>query len=454
MRGPRSSNGALRIGGGPSNTAPHGWTPRQLGAAFVFDPALVTLRSGTAIASAADAGGGPVVLASSAGAEMATSTAGVFGSKIGIRTSNTTGRLFSATGGPVGAAPFHLVTIVQMMVDDGSAYRAIWSMGAPNAAHVLFLADHSSHEFLVADDTGGVAQSYLADPTPTASTAILLPHVLEVQYDGTTLSLWYDGLHYTLGDKVTALATSDASFGAQRWNTGFTLGDAILYSLALRTGGVWTRSQVQSFLRYELRRLGSVGRIVALWGDSTTQGGAVGATPPKYLPPCVRAQTSGGNVLFVQNQGISGQRSDQIAARLTAGADPATHNVFWWGVNDISQLVPAGLTSTGVATADAALVYAQTRAAVALSHARGSKAVVATVQEWNASLDTYRHTWRTTYNALVVANSAGADAVADVDAAMGPYDASKFVADGIHPSDTANLTIIAPVIYAAIVAAG
>jgi hypothetical protein len=166
----------------------------------------------------------------------------------------------------------------------------------------------------------------------------------------------------------------------------------------------------------------------------------MGTTPANYLPIAVRNKSAGVNVIYPQNVGLSGLRSDEVLKQLLLPhADPMTHAVFLVGSVDVDQLVPAETT------------YAYMTAMVERAHERGAKAIVCTLPQWGALVsDPVRDALRVGNNSLSTANSAGADAVVDLVAAMGPYNAANFCADTRNPNDAANNNIIAPVIYAAL----
>ncbi len=415
------------------------WSPRQLGAAWVMDPNLFTLSSSN-ITAAADAGGSTNVLAALSGKEPVVDTGGCFGvSHPCLRTSNTSTRLFSATGGVTGNSAWSLISIFEMQgAGTGPASVGDFALfGTPASARNAGLGASSTSFACMGN---GVGTFQVPNGSPYFDS---LPHIIEARYNGTSLNLYFDGA--LLGGPFTVAANiTDAAIGFGNWYTQPTYPpiDARVHTMAFFAGANPSQSDVTTFLRYEMTRLASPagrGRIVAMFGDSTTQGTASGA---EALDKSLRLQQVFPNVIFPSNYGISGERADQIATRLAAFSLASTHIVIWCGRNMPTSVTPA---------ADAATTYASITTMVQRAHAMGSKAVVGTLDQWGAAtVGSYANNYRIALNVLILANSAGADAIALIDEAMGAYNIVNFCADTLHENIAAERTIVAPAIYAAL----
>jgi lysophospholipase L1-like esterase len=415
--------------------------------AFVFHADEVAVDGSNNALSAIDAGGSAVQFTSTNKFTLVIN--GPYGAAApSLRTNNTTGRLFSATGGPTGAQPWHLVYIGKALqvAQSGNGYDTWIGFAAPAAAQSIAIGVNTGGQLFVITDDGAVAKGLQIDgPSPLAINQGE-DHIVEVQYDGAKLTFWVDGRHMSTLDQTVALNLSDASFGFQNWYTGGTypVGDARIDAALFRAGAIVPREKMAKWFRTELRRLGGTGKMVVFFGDSTTAGGAAGTTSASYLPNAVKRKAVAPVVIYSQNQGMSGLTSAQILTQgVVPHTDPLTHAHIWWGVNDVSA-------STAAAT-----IYANTIAAVKHLQKRGAKVIVGTLAQWGALVsDGTKDAIRVAYNALVLANSAKADAVADISAAMGAYSAGNFCADTLHPNDSANDTIIAPAVYAVLAVLG
>ena len=427
----------IGVGLGLSALGRRAWTPKQLGAAWTWDPALVT-TTGALINTATDAGGSGLVLSSPATRETSLVTDGPFTGKGAIRTSNTTSSLRAVTGGVTGAQPFHMVTIAEVMAPGDTPGSTFAMYGIQNDANNFGMGAFTSSYFCAIGN--GTSGTYLL-PSGTA-TFDAYPHIFELRYDGTNLSGYFDG-KLLLGPTPKTFALSFAGLTIGTWFSSKITQDARIHSLTFGSNKNFSQATVGRFLKYELKRLGGTGRVVALFGDSTTQGSASGAEP---LDKSIRAVMSAPNIMFPANYGVSGERADQILTRLQAFNASATHVFIWCGRN--------GPTVT-TAPADAALTYGYITSMVQQAHLFGLKAVVGTLDQWGACVGSpYSEAYRTGINTLVKANSAGADAIADIDLAVGPYNAANYCVDTLHPNVSMLRTYVAPTANAALAASG
>jgi hypothetical protein len=414
-------------------------------ATFILDPTEFGL-SGTKIIEALDGGGGTVALTSASGAEHHTDTAGPYGAVApSLRTDNIAGLLSSASGGPTGAKPFHLIMAVRSD-DNAAGYHSFFGFGNMGAAQNLYLGVNTGQFRFFTDD--GVVAGTFTMPNGPAQT-VLTPghdHIVEVQYDGATLSYWINGRHNLTTDQAVTLNVSDASINFGAWFAAIAdhITSARIDFFALKVGGLFARPVLNVWIAQQLQRLGGTGIVLMATGDSTTAGGAAGTTPAHYLPLAIRDQATGAHVIYPQNAGLSGLRSDEVLNQLVIPhVDPITHAHVWVGVNDVAQSVSSART------------FAFIEAIVGRFRARGAKVVVGTLPQWGALVaDAARNALRIGINTLIHNNAASLGyTVADYDAAMGPYNPANFCADTLHENDGAVTGIVAPVGYAALIAA-
>jgi lysophospholipase L1-like esterase len=148
----------------------------------------------------------------------------------------------------------------------------------------------------------------------------------------------------------------------------------------------------------------------------------------------------------IQNIAVTGQTMVVMLANAPIHVDPlysagGSKNVvvIWGGTNDIA-----------INGATPASVYANMTSYVAARHARGWKVIVPTMLSRNG-FDTQKNS----YNALILANSAGADGIANFTGTPlgcdGCYsNTTWFQSDGIHPTQAGVTTYEAPVISTAV----
>lgn len=418
-----------------------GWSPSALGAAFMLDPAYFTL-SGSNITAAMSGDGSGKTLTATAGKEPVLDTGGAFGvTRPCLRTSNPSTRLFSATGGVTGNQPWSMFTIAEWVSGGaGPASLGCFSLlGTPAATKNMGIGANATTFVMVGNGNGITLINGFNPPLDT------VPHIVEAKYDGTNLYTYFDG-KLLGGPTALALNITDAALGFGSWFTQPTYPtiDARVHSQAFVCGSNPSQANVTQFIRYELRRLSSAagkGRMVSMFGDSTTEGTASGAEP---LDKSLRLQQVYPNVIFPANFGVSGETASSIADRFLTFTGPCTHVVMWCGRN-----MPPRTTFA----ADAATTYASIVTTVQRAHAFGARIVVGTLDQWGAStVGSYENNYRLALNTLILANTAGADAIALISEAMGAYNAANFCADTLHENQAAQRAIVAPAIYTALLA--
>jgi hypothetical protein len=228
--------------------------------------------SGTKIVAAIDGGGGSIVLSSASGAEHHVDTSGPYGAVApSLRTDNTAGLLTSTSGGPTGAQPWHLICAFR--VDDNSAgFKSFFTFGATPQTNNFSLGTNSG--LIYAFTNGGVN---LEDVVlmPNGPLGLQLKpghdHIIEVQYDGATLSYWTNGRRLASMDRAITLAIPDASINFGPWYLPMAqyIVSARVDFFALKVDGLFSRPVVNVWLPQQLNRLGARG---ASSGSSAMRG--------------------------------------------------------------------------------------------------------------------------------------------------------------------------------------
>jgi lysophospholipase L1-like esterase len=171
-------------------------------------------------------------------------------------------------------------------------------------------------------------------------------------------------------------------------------------------------------------------------GDSITEG--FGAATP------YTAHVSLTGRWDVINVAIPGMTVATALVNAPTAVDPSFFpgvtnvDVAWLGTNDIAN---------NGTTPDA--TYAMLTSYVAARHAKGWTVILPTMIS-REGFDTQKNA----YNALILANTAGADAIVDFTGTQlgcdGCWADSLFQADGVHPNETGITTVEAPIIGTAV----
>lgn len=433
------------------------WTPKKLGAAWVLDNQGFTL-SGSNITGAASrfasttmsaaAGREPVRVVGDAATYTLNSSTSPFTGVAALRTSNAATKLWSLTGGPTGATPWTRVSIVQRMgavPASGSATHSLF--GEPGAAGPYNVGLGWTTAAISTFGNGSGAGLQLPQGNPY--TDLLPHHVIEV-YNGTTLTSYLDGRALG-GPLAKTYAIPTGAFGYAPWyylagNASYNVMDTIVHAQTVVVGRNATAAELALLTRWDLANLtGATGgpRAVVCFGDSTTAGTASGAEP---LAVALRATETAPNLTLADNEGVSGERSDQIRTRATAYTGIATHMVIWAGVNHtLSPVTPS---------ADAAAAYSDILAMVTYCRGRKIIPVVGTLPQWGSSTPgSYTDDYRLALNVLILAGAAsGLFTAADIATAFGAYNSSNFCVDTLHENIASLRALVAPTIHAALIA--
>lgn len=180
-------------------------------------------------------------------------------------------------------------------------------------------------------------------------------------------------------------------------------------------------------------------------GDSITVGQENGgSSPPTPYTNYIGTYLTGPG-WTVKNIGIGGETLATMLANAPTNVDPfiipgtgTNVVVIWGGTNDFSE--------NGASVSS---VYANLTSYIAARHAVGWKVVVPTMISRD-NLDSQKNA----YNALIKANTAGADGIADFTGTTlgcdGCYSNTMWFQDGTHPTLLGITTIEAPIIGAAV----
>lgn len=185
-------------------------------------------------------------------------------------------------------------------------------------------------------------------------------------------------------------------------------------------------------------------------GNSLTSG--LKSSNPPYTGYPYRLQTLLGNQYAMEQYGVGGQTTEQMNSDAAAQIDVRYINIT--GVKNIC-IAWEGINSYVNGGDTAAQAYSALGVYIAARQAAGFKVVVATTLDSQGVADpTGFAAFRAAYNPLVLANSAGADAVVDLAADSRLSDSTNttyFDSDKIHCNDT-GYQVVASLLYPAVAA--
>lgn len=421
----------------------------DFGAAFVLraprisDPLVGSVRgtltlSGTDIVSATDYAGGSVVLSrATAGQECTYDTSLPFGptgrERGSVRTSRATSALRSLTGGVSAAlAPHYMAALAApvSVTSNPSSFGTWILMGMPQATNngIGTITPPNAYAW------GGNVIGGLSNGTSFSTARAYF----EASYDGAILRAYVNGV--LVGTRTVAITfngANAASVGLQSWfGTSRAIDDAHVYGAAFKTSEP-TFAQRMRLAAYLGEGAHTIPVRISGKGDSRTLG--TGSTAGNdYLTQVGVQFANAGRTVTMINHGLSGFRSDEIAAALDVRNIGEEHSPFCFnysllepGYNDFSQW------STHPTTAET--VYANTCLMIAFERLYGNKVYVLTVPTSGPLQSApVGEALRVAYNNLVRANAGGADGVIDLAPLLDPYSAGNYT-DGIHLTNTAQL---------------
>jgi len=244
----------------------------------------------------------------------------------------------------------------------------------------------------------------------------------------------------TVGTGVSALQNTNATIQVGAFNGNYWA--AMNLAELIVTPNTMTDANRSRLMDYFTARYGIAASAPTInWvvceGDSLTAGFGLGTPATEAWPAVLIA--SKGATWMATNMGVSGKT---IATATTAGAanidtlfDTKVANnppvvIVWAGTNDLA----AGAT--------AAAAYANLSTFITARKATGWRVIALTMIK--RGVDAGLETKRGQYNALILANTAGADAVVDVgaDAAFDDVtDATYYQADQIHTTAAGHIVV-------------
>jgi hypothetical protein len=423
------------------------WTPAKLGSAARFiaraDHATV---SGSNITSLANAGGSAGAM-TSPGSNYCTLDATVLqGGQSAIRTSAYTSDLRVLTGGPTGTTPLHMVALAQRISQPGAGQNNSDFMisGDPgnDGSHKNFgvgvvAASNGAWDLVGGFQNSSQAGNAATFPNGAFDTAV---HLFEGIADGTQILLNRDG------GKTVFFAGGSTTLSSGR------MGFSGIYPLSIYgppdTRIFWagwfdrvlTTPERVSLLKYLAHEFAfRPQRFIAATGDSITAGHVVTANTSSFLEQLKSqyAALSTPETICIFNQGISSQTSAQISARSPSTFADAFSPL---GANFRDQwLVINGGKNDNQATETPAQCYANLAAISVAAQALGVRTVMTTAFYGTpVAMTPSNYAWVDAVNALIRANSCGADFVGDY--YLDPILASPQVAhfpDNVHPDNVA-----------------
>jgi lysophospholipase L1-like esterase len=361
----------------------------------------------------------------------------------------------SDIGLPIGNNSFS-VSWWQNSSDSSGAFGAAWSWGASGNAVIGGMYQNK----LVIHDADGLV---LESPASVNDGAW---HHMCVTYDGTTIRLYLDGTQ--VATQVYALSTVRngnfriaSSIGVGNYFNG-SLTDTRVYGTALSAGDVTTLAGGGSPSSSPIRKYAfseGTGTTLANSGVSAVTGqlicdgnsltfgtGSSNPTAESYPAQLVALL---GTSWAEANYGVPGQSAELMNSDATTQIDPLFDSqlpknivIAWEGIGSINN-----------ANDTAAQAYAAMTTYIQGRQAAGFKVIVLTTMKWG-TITAPKEVIRQAYNALVLANSAGADAVVDVasDSRLSdPTNTTYFNGDTVHLTD-AGYAVVAGLVRPAVLA--
>lgn len=423
------------------------WTPSKLGssARFIARADHATL-SGSNITSLANAGGTAGAMTSPGSAYCTLDSTVLQGGKGAIRTSAYTSDLRVLTGGPTGTTPLHLVALVQRISQPGAGQNNSDFMisGDPgnDASHKNFgvgVVAASNGAWDLVGGFGNASQGGNASTFPNGAFDTSV-HLFEGIATGSQILLNRDGgktIFFAGG--ATTLSSGRMGFSGIYPLTQYGPPDTRVF-WAGWFDRVLTTAERVLLLKYLAAEFSfRPQRFFSATGDSITAGHIGGVNTTSFLELLQGQYAALGTPekITIFNQGISSQTTTQIAARSPSSFADAYAPL---GANFRDQwLVINGGKNDNQATETPAQCYANLAAISVAAQAIGVKTVMTTAFYGTpVAMTPANYAWVDGVNALVRANSCGADKVADyyTDPNLASPTTTYFP-DNVHPNDAA-----------------
>jgi len=366
-----------------------------------------------------------------------------------IRTSSVNSDLRVLTGGPSGTTPFHLVVLAQSVSQPDADHQDSSFMLAGSPGNDVNHKSSGIGSVNVLNGSwirmGGFQNPLAAGSALSRATFDTRLHVFELINDGSRLHMVRDGGRLGSVDGATTIVGPEMGFRGAYPLQNYGPPDTRIYF-----GGFFDRELVLAersrlltrYLKHEFTV--APDRYVQVTGDSIVAGHVATANTTSFIELMVSQAATGGETIYFNNQGISGQSTAQILARVTtdymASFAPPGYREQWHIIAGRTNDQAVGLTPVQS--------YANHAAIVAITKAAGVKAAVMTCIP-AVSMTAEDITRLADFNALVLGNSSGADAIVDLTGIMPTPATTDYLPDNVHPSDAVN-AVIAAAVYAAI----
>lgn len=424
-----------------------------------WNASRMNLVSGLVDSATDQAGGGNVMAASTSAARMTYHTSGV--DTLNGHPSVGTALFYAAfeqfrslSGGTAGAAAYSLACVAKYRSFDPANLSTLMTNGDWPGSVVAFAGWIGASASGTDQDGGG----YLRGLT-TAQDGDLLPHTFISTHDGTTGRFYIDG--FLVAEAASTPDTRTGKIGIYTTAAGSRCADAARFdaqwcSSNIGTGGV--KQYVQDAA--EFFGLWKPG-VIYCNGDSITACNTLLDAATNGWPVRILALINSAAVQVV-NAGVGGRTIETIANVIgvaTSTNAQFSHQrrfgpgkignieIIWAGTND-----NYGITGTGDPAPIAADIWTDIQTRANASIARGFVPIVGTMLR-RASGTAQEETVRTTVNTSIRNGPYRYFDLAEHPGFLSTASVAQTVvgfSDGIHPTDQANIDVIAPAIAAAI----
>lgn len=422
-----------------------------------WNPARINLVSGLVDSATDQAGGGNVMSASNSTARLTYNTSGVDTLNGKPSVSCTTfyaafEQFRSLSGASSGPAAYSMACVAKYRSFDAVNFTTLMTNGDWPGVVVAFAAWIGALPNGTDQDGGG----YLRGLTTTTD-ADLLPHTFLATHDGTTGRFYIDG--FLVAEAASTPDTRTGKIGIYTTAAGSRVADAARFDAQWCSSNIGP-SGVKQYVQdaAEFFGLWKPG-VLYLNGDSITacntlSDAATNGWPVRILP------LLNSNSVQVVNAGVGGRTIDTIANVIgVATSTNAQYSdqrrfgpgkignveIIWAGTND-----NYGITVNNPPAPIAASIWANIQARANASIARGFIPIIGTMLR-RAGGTANEEIVRTTVNTSINNSSYYKFDLAEHPAFLSTASVAQTVvgfSDGIHPTDQANIDVIAPAIAA------
>lgn len=332
---------------------------------------------------------------------------------------------------PVGVAVASSNTASMFVVSRQGCNQDSWTCEWTNAAgHHMLLG--CSPDYIAFGSNPGQMQLHFAQLGIPGIPGQVSAGVEGVVLGTNTQQMWYNDFNNSATNATSGTAQAGGAIGAR--SDGLVTGNCetacvLFYGRSLSAAET-TALRASLYMAYSLTP--QARDVITFDGDSITQGlnHSFNLSFPRKVCDLL------GRPVMCSNNGFAGLPVSTMITNypnyVAPSFNPSARNnilVIFGGTNDLANSI------TAVAA------YALLTSYVAMAHATGFRVIVATMLPRVSGMSTPKNVEWNSYNALIRAGLAGADALADLqaDPTMGPLAAASdttLYPDSIHPNDT------------------